>query len=71
MLIAINPLYTAEITIHASRHQIHPNTLHWTERFAETRFEQKQYDNHCSDREFSMKDETEHTKIQAHIFKKK
>lgn len=31
----------------------------------------KQYDNHCSDKEYSMKDETEQTKIQAHILKKK
>lgn len=31
----------------------------------------KQYDNQCSDKEYSMKDETEQTKIQAHILKKK
>lgn len=67
MLIAIHPLYTAEITIHASRHQIHPNTLHLQKRV----LNKKQYDIHCSDKEYSMKDEIEQTKIQAHILKKK
>lgn len=71
MLIAIQPLYTAEITIHASRHQIHPNTLIGRKDLQKRVLNKKQYDNHCSDREYSMKDETEHTKIQAHIFKKK
>lgn len=37
------------------------------EKNVETRFEGNYYDNHYTDKEYSMKNQAEQTKLQAHI----
>lgn len=48
---------------------IYQNTFLLTKRFAWLRFQQKWHDNYSTCKEYTIKDKTKHSEIQAHIFK--
>lgn len=72
MLIATHPLCWAESTIHTLPQSgiYSPELVSLDGKIVETRFKEKNNDNHSNCKEYPKKDETKQTEIQAHIFKK-